>query len=388
MGLSRGDRRLLLWGGGVFLALVGLAALVTTGAGDTTEHPSTYSAGATGAKAAYLLLQSSGYSEERWEQPLDELANASTTTLILAEPSEAPTAGDRRSIQRFLEGGGRLIATGPIGASFLDNAASLDPVAGLTWTRVAAASPSALARAAPEITLAPQASWGRPGFAVPLYGTRDAPMVVHFTAGSGEAYWWAAATPLTNAGLTAPGNLEFFLASLGRAGERRVLWDEYVHGHRRSLGASVWRSPLKWLLLQLAVFALAILATYSRRSGPIMRPAVESRLSPLEFVRTLGSLYQRAGAAPVAVDMSYQRFRYWLTRRAGVPHNASPEEIERAVHGRWGVDSAALGSTLRACESARQASRLDAKAALALIRSLGNYAAVLRLFHVSSKESR
>ncbi len=57
-------------------------------------------------------------------------------------------------------------------------------------------------------------------------------------------------------------------------------------------GARWWlprkRTPgVKWIFWQLALFILAILATYSRRSGPISIPANEARLSPLEFVRTL-----------------------------------------------------------------------------------------------------
>ena len=94
------------------------------------------------------------------------------------------------------------------------------------------------------------------------------------------------------------------------------------------------------------LFAVAVLLTYSRRSGPLVPSVVDRRLSPLEFVRTLGSLYQRAGAASVAVDAAYQRFTFALGRRLGLAGRVSPEELERAVRDRWKID-ADFGETLR-----------------------------------------
>jgi Domain of unknown function (DUF4350) len=300
--LSRGDRILLLSGGGVFLLLLTIMVVLTRDAADTAENPSSHSSSSTGAKAAYLLLGSSGYRVERWEQSptaLTESTDPARTTFILAEPFEAPTGEERRSIQQFLERGGRVIATGLAGSLFLASGAVPNPIGGLTWQRVSATTPSAITRAAPQITLAPHAAWNPDVFGIPLYSVDDAPVVVRLQVGEGDAFWWASATPLTNAGLREPGNLEFFLACLGRPEQRRILFDEYFHGARRPLVMSVVRSPVKWLLVQLAVLATAILLTFSRRSGPIILPASETRLSPLEFVRTLGSLYQRAGAASV-----------------------------------------------------------------------------------------
>ena len=63
-----------------------------------------------------------------------------------------------------------------------------------------------------------------------------------------------------------------------------------------------------------ALLAIAALLTFSRRSGPLRPVPPPSRLAPLEFVETLGGLYQQAHAASVAVDVYYQRFQYWMTR--------------------------------------------------------------------------
>jgi hypothetical protein len=380
--LSRGDRRLLLSAGAVFVLLTLVGALLGTGQGD--ERPTTYSAASGGAKAVYLLLQASGYRVDRWQQPVEELPRDGQTTLILAEPIQTPSDVDRKAIDAFMSAGGRVIATGDIGASFLRASVKRDPIAGLTWAHIPAVAPSAITKAAPWITIAPQNAWSRVQFGVPLYATDDA-YVVRIPHGAGEAIWWASSTPLSNAGVREPGNLEFFLACIGPPSRGRVLFDEYVHGHRRTLVASIWNSAAKWALVQFAILAALLIATHSRRSGPIIVPAAESRLSPLEFVRTLGSLYARAGAASVAVDMAFQRFRYRLTRRFGIAPNAAIDHIERAVAARAPAEAATLASTLRACDAARNTRKLDPKKALALVTSLGEIATKLRLF---GKETR
>jgi hypothetical protein len=385
--LSAGDRKLFLIAGGVFLLLVATALILAKGPDSVQEIPTTYSVSSSGAKAAYLLLKASGYRVERWEQPPGELPEAAGTTLILAEPSDAPTTEERKHLRQFVENGGHVIATGAFVGLFLpENGIVPAPLSGMTWKKLSAQSPSSVTHAASEITLAPQAYWEPESFALPLYGDGDKQMVVKYRFGKGEVIWWASATPLTNAGLKEPGNLEFFLACIGSEPQTRILWDEYFHGYRRSLTASIQSSPVKWIFLQFALFTLAILLTYSRRSGPISIPARETRLSPLEFVRTLGALYKQANAASVAVDICYHRFRYWLTRRLGMASNASVDELERAIRERWNFQDANFNATLRDCESAPYDSTLKPRAALQLVRSLDDYAAKLKLFPKSGKE--
>jgi hypothetical protein len=385
--LSAGDRKLILIAGAVFVLLVATALILAKGPDSTDEIPTTYSVASGGAKAAYLLLKASGYTMERWEQSPSELPEAVGITLILAEPSDAPKTEERNRLRQFVENGGHIIAAGPFVGFFLpENGIVADPLSGMTWKKLTALSPSSITHAASQITLAPQAYWKPESFALPLYGDGDKQMVVKYKFGKGEVIWWASATPLTNAGLKEPGNLEFFLACIGSESQTRILWDEYFHGYRRSLTASMQNSPVKWIFLQLALFTLAILLTYSRRSGPISLPAREIRLSPLEFVRTLGALYKQANAASVVVDISHHRFRYWLTRRLGMASNAPVDELERAIRERWNFQDANFSATLRACESAPYDYTLKPRAALQLVRSLDDYAAKLKLFSKSGRQ--
>jgi hypothetical protein len=141
------------------------------------------------------------------------------------------------------------------------------------------------------------------------------------------------------------------------------------------------------LFLQCAVLACAAVLTFSRRSGPIRPLRAESRLAPLEFVETLGGLYQQAHASAVAVDVYYARFQYWITRRLGVAPTATPEELDRAVRDRWGLDNNEFLPTLQAAAAARYRSDLTQDEALKIVQSLYAYATKLKLFSVVKENS-
>jgi hypothetical protein len=386
--LDGNDRKIMLVAGVLVVLLVAGAAILAKRQGSKAELPTTFSTASEGAEAAYLLLEESGLQTERWERSLSDLPDPSGKTLILASPMAAPTPGERESLKRFLLGGGRMIATGMFAGVYLPRDSSIPDFLGtMSWKRMRALSPSAITRAAPEITIAPEASWQADSSAQPLYGDESNVRVVKFRFGEGEVIWWASATPLTNAGLREPGNLEFFLASIGDR-PTEVLWDEYIHGYRETRAGSVWHSPMMWIFLQLGLLSVMVLATFSRRSGPIFRPVSMARLSPLEFVHTLGGLYERAGAASVAVDISYQRFRYWLTRRLGMASNASVDDLRQAVGDRWNGQNERLINTLRACESARYHPDLGPAEGLQLVQDLYKFADELELFRVPGKEKK
>lgn len=403
LNLNRKNRKLFFGAGFIFVLLVAFALVFSSGERGQAEYPSSYSSASGGAKAAYLLLLETGYKVQRWERPLSDLplGSAKNLTVVLAEPDEAPTREERERLKAFISEGGHVIATGMFAGTFLpENESVPDVLSGMTWKKATSLSPSQITRAAPEIVLAPRAYWETSTKAYPLYGDGDQTLVVKYPFGSGEVLWWAAATPLTNAGLKEPGNLEFFLACLSDqnsgdqdSGDQRneILWDEYIHGYRQTLAGSIAHSPVKWLFAQLVLLAAAIVATFSRRSGPTCVPTNEVRLSPMEFVQTLGGLYERAGTASVVVDICYRRFRYWLTRRLGVAGNTPAEELASAVRNRWGFSGSGFKNdqfivTLKNCEAASSDPLLRAPVALRLLQELDGYAAQLNLFQGIRKE--
>ena len=112
-------------------------------------------------------------------------------------------------------------------------------------------------------------------------------------------------------------------------------------------------------------------------------PRTDTRLSPLEFVRTLGSLYGRAGAASTALDATYQRFRRLLRRAYGVSMRAPSDDVAAAVRdARRAADTTPLLTTLRACDAAREDLSLHPNRALALAQELDD---LTRAFHLAGR---
>src|SRR6266446_7026628 len=108
------DRKLLLIGGAVLLVLTaGLALVGINPAEQGMQIPSTYSAGSSGARAAYLLLQDLHYKVSRWERSPTELpSDADNAVLIIADPLDTPTREERAALERFVNEGGQVLFTG------------------------------------------------------------------------------------------------------------------------------------------------------------------------------------------------------------------------------------------------------------------------------------
>jgi len=120
-----------------------------------------------------------------------------------------------------------------------------------------------------------------------------------------------------------------------------------------------------------------VLLTFSRRSGPVYAPSVRSRLSPLEYVDTLGGLYQRAGAASAAVSVSYLRLRYLLARQLGLPNDLPDAELARSAEERLGWKNFASENILGRASGASRDLNLRNREALELVRGLERYTAKL-----------
>jgi hypothetical protein len=198
---------------------------------------------------------------------------------------------------------------------------------------------------------------------------------VSWRIGDGRILWWAGPTPLTNAGISREGNMNLFLDAMNfttgdRARPSKIYWDEYFHGQRTSLWSYMEKTPVAWGLLQLAMLSCGILLTYSRRSGPVVIPVVASRLSPLEFVDTLGALYERAGAEPAVVGIVYQRFRALLARHLRFSSTVTDAALDEAVQTRLGWKKGGLGEVLQHASAASRARKLAPAEALALIQEL------------------
>lgn len=379
LALDSGDRKLLIGAITIVVALALTAALVGTKGPRSSAYPSSYSPASDGAKATFLTLQDLGYKTERWLDPPQGLS-PQDSLLILADPAIPPSKNERQALRKYVESGGRILATGLSSDMLLPEAAvGVNDNIPVEWKDFPALFPGALTRGADSITLMPVARWTGSGAGyIPLYGTAESPVAVTYQLGRGQILWLAASTPLTNAGIQRSGNLELLLNFAGSPRRTRVFWDEYFHGQGRSLADYFVRTPLPWGLAQLGVLLGFTLLAFSRRSGPVHPLAHESRLSSLEFIDTLGALYQRAHAACSAVDVAYQHFRFLLATRLGMPMTATDAELEQAARQRL-AHAEGMAETLQHCREARDDLDLQDGKALELVQALHRFSEVLSL---------
>jgi Domain of unknown function (DUF4350) len=374
------DTRLLLWVSSGVLVIIVIAALLAPARGDYDYVPSTWNTGSAGAKAAYLLLGQLGYKTARWEQPATQLSqvDAAHTTLILADAFLSDMRSEQSGIADFLKRGGRVVATGPGSALLLpfSSIKQSDQVfTGLCFTTPQ--SLSAMGRAG-KVAMSVPVRWSGNDAQVDQACGNDA-VVVHYAVGNGEAVWWSSSGPLSNRGLHRDADLRLFLASVGSPG-RTVLFDEYIHGERKGILSTVKGTPVAAICLQLALVALLLIFSFSRRNGPIRALVSTPRTSPLEFAESMGALYTKAGAAEVAVGAAERRLKEFLHTEGGIPLQtlrSGPEAISAAVSARFTYSRSDLEVDLKAAREAESA-KLRPKAALELVRRIDRHIANLR----------
>lgn len=377
--LERSDRRVLIWAGVILVPLIVAVALLSDNEEESTV-PSTYSAQSAGAKAAYLLLEEQGYKVERWTRsPLQLPVDAAGTVYVLAGPWGAPSREEKNALQTYLARGGKILATSYSATFFLPQAkAEYEPAPAPDWKEYQPQLLTSLTQGGP-ITMSPAAYWKTSATNYLVhYADNKRPIVVSYKSGNGEVIWWARATPLTNLGIVAKGNLALLLNSLGGK-DVRVLWDEYYHGQHDSLDAYVGEPPIWYGLWQCALLALALVLTYSRRNSPIYPPDSPPRLSPLEFVHTLGGLYRRAHATHSALEIPYNRFRMLAARQLGLKQDVDSAVLVRALRNRTGYDDKGLEELLANIETTLRYGDPKEEQALKLLQELNHHMQKLKL---------
>lgn len=367
--LSRRDRQILsATGCAAILLIVVLVFLGPTQ--QDTGIPASDSNAPHGAHAAYLLLEKLGYRITRSSDSLAQVANSATpqTTVIFADPFYQRDDDARSAVRQILARGGRVVVTGFSGALVLppDEAR----------VRFVPARPACDAN---PVGLSSPASSGGVRMDVLAIWTGKAPqqdiayrcgkdaVVVTWPSGKGTVVWWSSASPLENANIADAGNMALLLNSVGPRANAQILWDESLHGALPSIWSYASGTVLPLVWWQCAIIALLLLFSFSRRSGPLRPDPIVRRAAPLEFVRSLGSLYRKAAATNVAVSIAYQAFRLRLQRVAGIAVRAAPEAAMAGMMRRYPQTDPELANVLEAAEKITSGSPVNEKSALRLI---------------------
>lgn len=368
------DRRILIWCLGAAICLaVTIGVLAAGSSEDENPLPSSYLVGKHGALAAYETLLKAGYTIDRWERPLSELAQSAgpETVVIFADPS-IPEKEDAEAVMQILRRGGRVLATGtggvylvpgayPAESKILDFAPcalepeGLDPLAnsGQAW-------------------MVPRVSWRlfNPFFRV-QYTCEGQPAVVEYDWTKGHVVWWASATPLENASLSRGNDLDLLLNSIGPRQGHHIYWDESLHGDVRTTWSYASGTALTMLQIGLLSMGILIVFSFSRRSGPLRDEPEPVRTAPVEFLEALGALYKNARAASTAITVAYERFRRRALRLCGLRNQpVSAVELAAIVRRRFPHADPKLEADLVESENAATNDAIEPRAALRLIQTL------------------
>ncbi|MGA8620104.1 MAG: DUF4350 domain-containing protein [Candidatus Sulfotelmatobacter sp.] len=383
MPVTAGEQRgFIVFGVGLLLVMTLVAWLSSNQSNRGEGSPSSYNVQRRGAKAAYLLLQKSGYPVERWKQAPAQLpTDANGVLLVLAGPDSYPRAEEMSGIVRFLLRGGTVLIAGVRPGAFVPQAAVKAGELRVGYTECKAVAPTLLTRGGP-ISQDGDLVWDSAKDSAVVHfvvhskdDSKDKPVVVSYGVDRGRVIWWASALPLTNAGIRDRKNLDLLLNSIGES--RRVLWDEYYHEEHAMASARAGNPAQLWALAQVGFLGLLVILTFSRRSGPVLPLVRESRLSPLEFVETLGSVFHRANGTQVAVEIAFSRFQQIAARRLGIRGNASANHILATMAQRGlkvAPDAAAL---VGGSDEATGDTELSEKRALEHVRALNEATQVL-----------
>ena len=147
-----------------------------------------------------------------------------------------------------------------------------------------------------------------------LFGDAGGPLALEIPVGRGRLIAVSDAGLFSNANLPKSENAVFLanlLAHYSHPGGA-VLFDEYHHGDiAGNPGGSIWEAlglPLQMALTQVFLAALGLMILLGGRFGPPVPAVRDMARSSADYVASLASLYRRAEASGMALEMLYRQF--------------------------------------------------------------------------------
>lgn len=268
--------------------------------GPSGPPASAYATSDEGLAAFAELLRRDGHAIARLrERPRELDLDPARTTLVLADPGIVEDA-DAEALRRFVERGGRLLATGPA-FGWLGHLVEPAPAwgSGTPWQRVRVLAPWQELAGVHRIAGAVGA-WEEAGATLPVLGDGRGSLLTVARIGAGEAFLLADTGPLRNEALAVGDNAALALGLAG-APKRRVAFLERYHGYGAESGLAA--IPNGWLVTLggMVAAALAFMLARGRRLGPA--EAEQRELAPPRrlYAESLGALLARTRRPAAAV---------------------------------------------------------------------------------------
>jgi hypothetical protein len=328
----------------VLLVLINLAARAldrSVGGGSPGGAPGSSYATAPDGLAAYSeLLANWGHRVSRQRGTLaDNTIDAASTLMILDPPYLSDT--EAGVALTFVVNGGRLVIGGDDPERYLHflrdrhDAPSWSPSAGDRFTRTRAPFDDVR-----RVDTAGAGEWDTTGSSTTVVGRDDAALVTTERVGRGHIFYVADVSPLSNELLGRADNAALGLALAGDDA-RPVVFAEGVHGYGATRGLAAIPQHWKYALAGLALAALVLVWSRSRRLGPPEQTARELPPPRREYVDALAATLARTHDRQRAMEPVRAAVRARLQSRAGLGIDATPDDYQRAGRA-LGLTDAAL----------------------------------------------
>jgi hypothetical protein len=281
---------------GTVLALVafGIVLAVIDRLAPAPEGPksSSYATSPQGLAAYAALLERNGHTVRRLRRSITDQPPRDGETLIVLDPASLEPK-ESQAIGEWVHRGGRLIAGGDAGASWLDEIIDEPPeIAFSTAVEHEPLVPVTETVGVAQVEGVAGTAWDEVGGTLPVIGPADAPLVVTAAADQGTVVMLADAGPLSNQALARADNAALGLAIVGDP-DTPVAFLETVHGYGVSRGFGGLPGSVKWTLFGLGLTAIVAAWAAGRRFGPTEDPDEPLPPPRVEYVDALASALVR-----------------------------------------------------------------------------------------------
>lgn len=283
-----------------------------------------------GLSAIFTVLQDEGLAI-RWERPLERLS-PNVGLLVVWQPVVELTESEWRTLIGWVRKGHRLVIS-----------AHNSYVPGRTMQLSASAAGSAAVHGY-------SVGVGRMAVGPEAFQSLDAPVLVHVarkdgspvlvsrSEGEGRIFWSADHDWIKNGLIASDDNLTMALHLLSPATGKLTAFDEYHHGFQApERWWEVLSGPLFALTIQGAVALALFFWAAGFRFGTPQHPAAATPRAAVEYVQSMGNVYNRAGARRTVQEQLGRYLRRSLRRALGGAPGIGDAAIARLVADRTGL---------------------------------------------------
>jgi uncharacterized protein DUF4350 len=310
---------------GLNLIAIAVDALVPSPEG---PRSSSFATSSPGLAAWKELAERSGRDVTVVRERLSGASLPSGATVVVLDPGGF-TRGEARTLRRFAESGGRVVAGALEPGPWIDELG-----AQLAWERSGREDarvlvPAPETGAAARVRTAGEGHWGAVRGALPIVADAGGlPIVVVRRAGRGRVVLVADPSPLQNRLLDEADNAALALAL---AGDGPLVFLEEPHGYGEATGLAALPGRFQWALILLCLAAVVLIVARWPRLGP-PDPEDEPLFPPRRaYVDALAATLAKTRERGAAVESVRSAARERLARRAALGRDADAESWHAAA---------------------------------------------------------